>query len=864
MGLTARLSDAVYRLALRLFPRDVRRRSAEQMVELFCEQRRLVRGRPVAIMTLWGRAIGDCARHGLAMRFGRASADRPSGLHLGYDLRDAVRLIRRRRGVATLVVTTLAIGIAGATIVFSVADAILWHPLPFPHADRFARVRLTLAPGAGALSGSGGALEAWSGKERILDGLYPFRLDSAIVDVGDEPRAVALGELSVGLLDTLGVTPIWGRTFSADEYRAGAGVVLVSAELWRRAQGVGRATTVPTLLVDGVRQVIVGVMPDGFAFPFGHLSMWRPYPPNISAVHITALGTLKPGVSWVEAETVPRPTSSAGRVRDVVVSRFVDVDTATSTALHVLVGAVAMLLLIAVANAANVLMSEAVRRDTEFAVRTALGASSWRLARQMVLETLVISAVAALVALLLSAWVLGAVAASVPFFMSYQALRPIALDARALTCAGAVATLAGLGSTSFAILRARRIEAPMALRGQTSGLPTHGRVRRVLTAAQIAVTLALLASAAVLGRSFLSASRSNAGVDPDHVVQLVVQVPTWRSSDESTLRATLDDVRAKAARLPDVLDATIAYDMPPLLGSRPIADLTLAGSDLRPGAGTVWFGRVDDTFFPTLGIPLLAGRGVDTHDRPDTPPVAVVSRALAERLWPNGDALGRRFRESPDDPWRTVVGIVGNVTNVSVDQSRGLMAFYTPRLQIATWWFEGLIVRTRPAAAEVVPALRAVLRSSLPDAPIREVLTGRDMIRDSSARERFATALMTAFAGAALVLALIGVYGAFWFSVRQRTREIGVRLALGASPAMMLRMVLGASLRLILIGLTVGIPLAFAATRALRSLVFDISPSDPATLGVVTICLAVAALAATYVPARWAARIAPVDVLRQV
>jgi putative ABC transport system permease protein len=785
---------------------------------------------------------------------------------LGQDLRHAGRLIRRRPGVAILVVITLAIGIAGATITFSVADAILWHPLPFPHADRFVRARLHVAPGSGALWKSGGSLDAWGGRQ-VLDGLYPFGIDSGIVDTGSTLRAFTVGDLSAGLLDALGVTPAWGREFSADEYRPGSGVVLASAELWRQLQEAGQATLGTSVLVEGVRQTIVGVMPDGFEFPVGRVGLWRPYVPQATDTGVIALGTLKRGVTLGQAEAAARVASQAhtsGPVRSVVISPFVRVDAATSTALYVLLGAVAMLLLTAIANSANVLMAEAVRRDVELALRATLGASWWRIARQLAVETLVLSTLAALVGLLLSAWTLGLVVKSVPYLISFQALRPIALDWRALTCAAAAAAVAGLGATSFAIVRVRRIDVHMALRGQTSGMPSHGRLSRVLTTTQMAITLALLASAGVLARGLFDLNRADPGFDPDHVVEVTVQLPTARLSDDATLQATLADVRTDAARLPGVVDATIANAMPPSLGNQPLADLDVAGAAARSSSRPVWFGRVDEAFFHTIGIAVLAGRGIETRDRADTQRVAVVSRALSDTLWPNGDVLGRQFRESTSDPWLTVVGIVSNVTNSSMDGSRGLLAFYTPHVQSPTWWYESLIVRTRSSPDQVVPALRTLLRSRLPDAPMDEAQTARDELLMSNSRGRFATGLMVAFAAVALVLALVGVYGVFWFAVRQRTREIGVRLALGAAPATMLRMVIGDSLRLVVIGVAAGIPLAFAATRALRSLLFDVSPSDPLTFGSATLLLAAAAIAATYLPARRASRIAPVEVLRQI
>jgi putative ABC transport system permease protein len=868
--MTRALARACVQLAAILAPRDLRARWREEwLAEIDHSTSRYVLrrglGAPLdALLLRWTTRAPGLATRGESARDGGLGGRVP--WRLGQDLRHAGRLIWRRPGVAILVVLTLAIGIAGATTTFSVADAILWHPLPFPHANRFVRLHLLLAPGAGGMLDSGGSLDAWGGRQ-VLDGLYPFGIDSAIVDTGSEVRAFTLGILSPGLLEALSVTPVWGRAFSANEYRPGSGVILASAELWRSLQESGHATLGASVLVEGVRQTIVGVMPDGFEFPVGRIGLWRPYAPLSSDTGLNALGTLRRGVTLGQAEAAAHVASQArtsGPVRKVVIAPFVSVAAATSTALYVLLGAVGLLLLTAIANTANVLMAEAVRRDVELALRATLGASWWRIARQLAVEALVLSTLAALVALLLSTWTLGLVVKSVPYLISFQALRPIALDGRALTCAAVAAAVAGLGATSFAVLRVRRLDVHMALRGQTSGMPTHGRLSRVLTTTQMAITLALLACAGVLARGLFDLNRADPGFDPDHVVEVSVQLPTARLADDSRLQATLADVRAEAAELPGVVDATVANAMPPGLGNEPLADLDLAGTTAHPGGRPVWFGRVDQEFFRTIGISVLAGRGIETLDRADSQRVAVVSRALADTLWPGTDAVGHQFRESTGGPWLTVVGIASNVINTEVDGSRGLLAFYTPHVQSPTWWYEGVIVRTRSSPDQIVPVLRALLRSRLPDAPIDDAMTARQGLLESNSRGRFAAGLMVTFAGVALALAVIGVYGAFWFAVRQRTREIGVRLALGAAPRTMMGMVIGDSLRLVAIGVAAGIPLAFAATRALRSLLFDVSPGDPWTFGSATLLLAAAAIAATYLPARRASRIAPVEVLRQI
>jgi len=777
-----------------------------------------------------------------------------------HDVRQALQRIRRRPTVSALIVITLAVGIAGATVGFTLADALRWHPLPFADADRLVRVRLSASGAASAAD----VLQAWRGQDQILDGLYPFALDSAIVTVGGEPEAVTVANLAPGLLGALGVTPASGRDFERGDLTDGGHTVIVSGDLWRRLHPAG-STTGGTLVVEGVTQTVIGVMPDGVEFPVSHVAVWRPSLPGPTVRHVTAVGKLKRGVTLDAAQAIARSTSpGAGESRDrrVEITPFVALNPATSTALGVLIGAVSLLFVLAVANAANVTLSEAVRRDMEHVLRTSLGASWLRLARQATIESLCLSAVAAVAALIVSRWALDVAVKAVPYLMSFQALRPIGLDWRALACAAVMAALAGLATSSVVIFRARGIDVQAALRGQSSGLRSHWRIRDVLTVAQIAISLALLVNAGLLANSVWRLDRADPGFDPHQVVRLTMQFPAARLADEAQTRVALEEIRQEAVSLPGVASATIAYAMPPGLDSRQVEGLEAASAVSQLSGGAVWFGRVDGDFFSTLRIPVLAGRSFDTRDGPAAEPVAVVSRALAARWWPDGAALGRRFRETGDDPWRTIVGVVADVTNTDVDQTQGQLAFYTPRAQSPTWWYEGLIVRIATPPALVVPALRAVVRRAMPDTPIVDVATAEELIGSANARLRFAARLMTAFAVLALGLAVIGVYGSFGYAVRQRAREIGVRLALGAAPTDVRRMVLGAGARLSLIGILIGVALSLVATRSLGALLIGVSASDPATLMGVSVLVAMAGLIATYLPARRASKIDPLIILR--
>ncbi len=766
------------------------------------------------------------------------------------DVRHAIRLLVRRPAVSVIVVVTLAVGIGAATVAFSVADAVLWHPLPFRHADRLARV-MVYTPDGSALS----ALDAWPRASAGFEGVYPFALDSGIVTGGPEAEAVTLGFLAPGLLEAIGVRPDAGRTFTPDEAVPRPDVVLISRALWRRlapgqppAAAIGR-----TLRLENVPQTIVGVMSDAFDFPVGRVALWRPYRPDPGGHRLTALG--------IGRTPTVLTTSRPGEA--ISVTPFVRKDRTATLALELVLAAAVLLLGLAVANAANVLLADAVRRDAELAIRASLGATWLQLARQVAFETLALSAVAAGVALVCGQWALAVIVARIPYLLTFQALRPIALDWRALVFGVVAATLAGLGASWLSVARARRLHAATTLRGQGWDRRDQSRARYVLTAGQLAVALALVACAGLLATSLRRLSAFDRGFDATRLVHVVVQIPTWRYADAAEIEGTLGRVRERVASLPGVADATITYTIPTGFSQVPASRLQLPSGGALATDGEVAYARIDSAFLGTVDIPLVEGRAFDSSDAPGSMPVAIVSRALAARLAPDGRAIGLRFRESPDAPWLTVVGVVGDIANGGLGSSWTTLAFYTPRRQSTPWWFEGVVARTQGAPERAVPAIRDVLREIMPEAPVIDVTTGSEAIANSNQRVDFAASLMSTVAGLALVVALVGVYATFWYTVRQRAREIGVRLALGASPADIRRMVLWRGARLTLTGLAAGLPLALLATHSIRALVALTGPSEPIALATITASLAAAAILATYLPARRASRIDPVRVLRQ-
>lgn len=773
--------------------------------------------------------------------------------------------------MASLAIFTLALGIAASTVVFTLADAILWHPLPFREPERIVSLLAVQSPNSPPLRRvPAAALSAWTAKDQVLDRVYAYSIGPAVIRAA-EPQSVTMGELSPGLLTALGALPLSGRDFIPDDVAPGSDAVAIVSDGLARSLGLDVGGRNGTVTVDGVSRRVIGVMRPGFSFPVIRVALWVPLAEKATSNgRLIAMARLRPGVTLAEARAFAEATSRGlvddhgRRLPSVRLVPFVVPDAATNAAVRVLFGAVALLFLIALGNASNVLLAEAVRRDAEMALRASLGATRWRLARQALSESLLLSGAAALVAAPAATMVIPRVAGAVPFLLSFQSLRPIRVDWRALTFSIIVATIAGVLCSLASISRGARRDAHATLQGLVSSTAGHARLRSVFTAAQLALTLVLLTGAGLLANGFVRLARADHGFDPRGVVQFYIRLPERWFPDRSATDLKLEELRLAAASLPDVTSVTVSDGIPPELGFMSAEGLeTSDGGPVGKTDDTVAFADVDEGFFRTLGIPILTGRGFDGSDRADSQPTAVISRALASRLWPAKDALGRHVRLDGGDAWLTVVGIAGDVPNGGVDQPRGALAIYTPRTQQARPpHFRTLVVRTRSDSRAILAPLRSVVRRTLPDAPIDGAGTAYETIADSDARVRFATALMVAFAAVALALALVGVYGSFWCAIRQRTHEMGVRIALGASSSAILRMVLFNSARLVFIGVAVGTPLALAGAGTLRSLLFEVSPYDPLTFGLVVSALGLAALAATYFPARAATRIDPLAALR--
>ncbi len=788
------------------------------------------------------------------------------------DLRFALRLFSRRPGVTALIVSTLAIGIAASTVVFSVADAILWHPLPFRDPDRLVGLwGYNPAQKTASRAIPLASLNVWEAKTQIFETVHAYGLGANLLTGDGDAQAVTGGSASLGLFTALGVYPQAGRDFIPSDFRPGGDhVVLLSDALWRSRFASARDIVGRAITIDGQPHAVVGVMPPGFGFPVNSVRLWVPLVADSRPARVNAIGRMKPGVSFARAQATAEATTrglldAAGKaLPEVRVRPFMASNPNTTAAIVALLGAVALLLLIAIVNAANVLLAEAIRRDAEMSVRASLGGSFARLARQIATETVILTTIATVIGVALSLAALQLVLAGLPWMLRFQSLRPIAIDWRAMIFASVTATFVGVGTALAPIARVRRASMQSSLKGTAISATSHVRLRSALVAIQLAVTTVLLVAAGLLANGFVRMNRVDVGFSPANLLAVSVDLPPTILPTERTRTQFLDEWRRRAATVPGVLAATVSGGaIPPHVDWR-AGTIETGDRGVVTGANIIVSeADVDDGFFATLGIPLLKGRTFEVSDSAGALPVAVISRALAERLWQGTDAIGRRFRTGADQPWYTAVGIVGNVMNGGVEQPLGSLAAYHARAQAKeTWRFQTLTVRAAGVPRGIERQLRDVVRTINPGVPVTEVETADELIADVNGRVRFATFLMWALAAIATALALIGVYGAFWCSVRQRTREIGVRIALGAEPSAIIRMVLRATIGIALGGLAIGLPIAFASSHLLRGLLFGVEPTDAVTFAVASVLLVAAALAASYLPARRAGRIDPTEALR--
>ena len=817
-------------------------------------------------------------RFGNPIRFREASRDAwgwGALERLLADLRYAARLLRKSPGFTAIAVSILALGSGANTAIFSVVNAVLLQPLPFRDAHQLVYLS-EVNPRKGLEGGwvAPGSYLAWRERSHLLQDLGAFVSTRPILTGAGDPSRISAVEATATLLTTLAIRPVLGRTFTPQEDKPGKNTVaLLSESLWRSRFGARSDILGQSILLDSKPRTIIGVIPSTVKLDLDPWDVWTPLglPPNARNQHngfyLYAIGRLKPGVRLEEArqemrlvgDGVYRENASQGLAGwEVVTERLNDrLLRRTRPQLFLLSIAVGVLLLIACANVANLLLTRSAQRGREIAVRTALGAGRWRIVRQLLTESVVLSLLGGAVGILLAHWAVRALYDWLPDRMQTGPRPTVDLPVLAFTWIASVATgiLFGLAPA----LRACRINLMESVK-ETAGIARgRGWLANVLVVSQAAMAVVLLIGAGLLLRSFTRLLSVDFGFRPEHL--LTFQVPLSSNYNGKARVAFYEDLEQRLESLPAVRTVAGAENLP-IEGAGPNIEFAVEGRPWSGEGAYVGTRIVTPDYFEAMGIPLLKGRALDLHDEPPKPEVAVVNETMASLCWPGEDPVGKRFRLNPrgNSPWMTVVGVVHDVKHFGLDGKKWPEAYFPERQR--NWPSLRVIVRTAADPLAVLPAVRAIVRGMDPGVPVAEVRSMEKIVADSVAPRRLAMTLVAAFAALALVLAATGLYGVMTSSVVSRWHELGLRMALGAQRQDLVRMILLRGLLLTLTGLTAGIAVSLAATRLLSGMLFGITAFDPLTYLAVAFVLLTSASAAVYLPARRATRIDPMEALR--
>jgi putative ABC transport system permease protein len=793
-----------------------------------------------------------------------------------HDLRYALRLLLARKGFTAIALGVLALGIGGSSAMFSVVNTVLLRPLHFPEPERLLFV-WEHSQRIGRFPVSVPNFVDWRAQAQSFEHLGAFVRTTFNLTGGAEPERLDGMVVTSGFLETLGVPPLLGRTFTRDEERPRAGRVAILGEaLWRSRFGADPDVIGKPILLGGEAYSIVGVMPAETTIS-RQAELWTPMALDPSefgrgAHFLVAAGRLKPGVTQQAAEAEMKglarqleqqyPETNTGWSVELVpmLEQFVS---RVRPALLILFGAVGFVLLIACANVANLLLARATSRHKEIAVRMALGAGRRRLVRQLLTESLVLSVLGGLLGLGLAAWGLDLLVSLGPETLPRRA--ELGLDLRVMLFTLGLSLLTGTLFGLAPALQTSRPELSEELK-EGGGKTTEGRrphrFRNGLMAAEVGVALVLLIGAGLLIKSFALLLRTDPGFEERGLVTLKLALPEAKYKEAPQRAELFRGLQQEIAALPGV-EAVGAVDGLPFDGRGNLLVYLIEGRPEPPpgqGQNSAIHG-VGAGYLQAMGIELVRGRNFTEEEAWSESDVVLINQTMARRNWPDEDPIGKRltFGDS-NGPWLTVIGLVRDVRHSSLEQEPGPET-YLPYQRFATDQM-AYAVRTSLPPSGLVGPIRERIRRLDADLPVFDVSTMQQIRSESLAQERFQLTLLSLFAAVALGLAAVGLYGVMAYSVTERTREVGIRMALGARPEDVLRMLLGQGFRLVLVGLGLGVLGALGLTRVLQHSLYGISATDPAVFAAVALLLCAVALLAVYIPARRATRVDPMVALR--
>jgi predicted permease len=811
---------------------------------------------------------------------------------LRQDVRYALRTLRKSPAFALIAVLTLALGIAANTAIFSVVDAVLLRPLPYADADRLVSIWNSYAePQLPRAALSPADFADFSEQHAGFTAMSALADRNVNLTGHDEPQRLQSYVVSPNFFRVLGVRALLGRTFLDEEGVGGRDrVAVLSHDLWRRTFGADSGVVGRTIQLSGTPHTVVGVMPPGVRFPDApsflfpeRAELWLPFSWERRRAEprgdqfLRGIGRLGPGVTLERARQDLAVIAARLRAQypdtyraeygwmPVLVPMREQILGDSRPALLVLLGAVAFVLLIACANVANLTLARGAGRRKEIALRTALGAGRARLVRQLLTESVVLSAMGGALGLLLAVWLVRVLARLGP--EDIPRLANAGVDVRVLGFTLAVTLLTGIVFGLVPALQQSRTDVQGALkdggRGASEGAPRH-RLRGTLVVAEVALAVVVLVGAGLLLRSFVRLQRVDPGFDARGVLTMQLSLPRTRYEGESQVAAFYTRLLDRLATLPGVSSAGAVHPLP-LGGDGWGASFLVEGQPVAAGEAFPHadFAAVTPHYFRSMGIPLVAGRVFTARDDAGAPPVVVVDASLARQYWPRENPIGKRLNLAgqPDSVWSTVVGVVGHVRSGTLQQA-GEPQIYLSYFQDVRGTMS-VTIRGSGDPMRLATSVRDVVRSLDADQPIAKMRVMDDIVARTTARQRFNLLLLSTFAASALLLAAVGIYGVTSYAVGQRTNEIGVRLALGALPGDVLSLVVGQGMRLVLLGVALGVAAALAVSRLMAGLLYGVGAADVATYVAIGALLSVVALLACYLPARRATHVDPATALRQ-
>jgi putative ABC transport system permease protein len=811
------------------------------------------------------------------------------------DLRFGLRMLVKHKGFTVVTVLTLALGISANTAIFSVVNGVLLRPLPYKEPQRLvmvwtARSLLQAQAGVSKSSVSAADFSDWRDQNQVLEQIAAFQSQSFNITGGGEPEYLGGVRASANLFPLLGVEARLGRTFLPEEDRAGSGrVVILGYGLWQRRFGSDPKIIGQTISLNDQSYTVIGVMPSGFQFPRkGDLPSGFQFPAeanfytplaltpeqrnNRGRNYLAVIARLKPKISLDQAQT--EMTGIAERLRQqypgtnrdrgvMLVGLHQQVVGKAQLALLVLLGAVGFVLLIACANVANLLLVRAVARQREMAIRAALGAGRWRVIRQLLTESVLLAVLSGLLAMLLASGSADLLQTILPD--NLPRADQVGIDGRVFGFTLLISLLTGILFGLIPAFAASRLSLTDSLKdgGRGSRGIGHSRFRNLLLVSEVALAVVLLAGAGLMLRSFIKLMSVDPGFDPQNVLTMDIRLPRNRYAPVQQA-VFFQQYLERLSALPGVEAAGAVYPLP-FSGAEEGTGISIEGqpppaSSERRIVSPRW---ISPGYFKAMNIHLQRGRELSVSDGSDTPPVLVINEAMARQYWPNQDPIGRRvsFNSHDGQPvWREIVGVIRDVRHKALDQAPK-PEMYVPFTQFPSWLMT-IVARTKGDPLTFAAAVRSQVQAMDKDQPVSNIHTMEELMARSVSPPRFYLLLLAVFAGVALLLAAVGIYGVMSYLVTQRTHEIGVRMALGAQAGDVLKLVVKQGMTVTLTGVVIGLLAALGLTRLIRNLLFGVSAADPLTLGLIAALLTVVALLACWIPARRATKVDPLIALR--